>query len=89
MAHSNQPNPPPPPDDVPLARSLGRFFGHIWAGVKTDVRDVAAPSSPAPIRRETVEERVIESDQGPMLLRRRVIDEAHPIKPSDTPQSHA
>jgi len=55
------------PEDPPLARSIGAFFGHIVDAVRTD------PNAPAKaeVRRETTEERRPDG----VTLRRTVIEE--------------
>jgi hypothetical protein len=57
-------------------RNLGEFFGHIARGIRTD------PSKPAHgkpaekvVARETVEEETRETPQGPVVLRRTIIEE--------------
>lgn len=74
----------------PLARSIGEFFGIIIKAAKEDVTkpapSIAAPDKPVVIREE-VEEKVVETEAGPLTLRRRVVDEvegpgAKAIKPA-------
>lgn len=57
------------PDEKPLMRSLGEFFGEIWKGVRTD------PSRPGRISKRRVEERVEQTSEGPVILRRTIIEE--------------
>jgi hypothetical protein len=56
-------------DDKPLMRSLGEFFGEIWKGVKTD------PTRPGRVSKRRVEERVEQTEAGPVILRRTIIEE--------------
>jgi hypothetical protein len=51
-----------------LLRSLGEFFGHIAHGIKTD------PSKPRVVRK-TVEHEQRDTPQGPVVLRRTIIEE--------------
>lgn len=61
------------PKKKPLARSIGEFFGIIADAVKTDV------TAPKPVVvREEVQEARVETSEGPVTLRRRVIDEVVP-----------
>jgi hypothetical protein len=55
----------------PLSRSLGQFFGILWKAAK---EEVPAPAGPVVVREE-VREKVVETAQGRITLRRRVIDE--------------
>ncbi|GAB4385568.1 MAG: hypothetical protein Kow0022_11970 [Phycisphaerales bacterium] len=58
-----------------LMRSLGRFFGHVAAGVRS-----------SPQRREIsrdVEERQVETPSGRVTLRRTVIEEIEIERDSD------
>lgn len=65
----------PGPAKKPLARSIGEFFGILIKAAKTDV------TKPAPtIVREHVEERTVDTPQGPLTLRRRIVDEVVPAK---------
>lgn len=57
-----------PPEDPPLARSIGAFFGHIAAAISRPATE--APKA-AEVRRETTEE---ERADG-VVLRRTVIEE--------------
>lgn len=59
-----------------IMRSLGEFFGHVSKAVKTPVDGPrsASASPPSEVRR-TVEERTAETPEGPVVLRRTVIDE--------------
>jgi hypothetical protein len=81
---------PPKTQNDSLAYSLGQFFGHIVKAIKTDVgargdarslRARAGASDPAGaslttrVVRQTTEERVVETAQGPKTLRRTVVDE--------------
>ncbi|MFM1936659.1 MAG: hypothetical protein RI990_1618 [Planctomycetota bacterium] len=63
------------PEDPPLARSIGAFFGHIIDAVRTDPNAPAA----AEVRRETTEERRPDG----VTLRRTVIEEV--VLPPGTP----
>ena len=53
-------------------RSLGEFFGHVWKGVRTE------PQPPARVVRREVQEKTIETPQGPVTLRRTTVDEIRP-----------
>ena len=64
------------PEEAPLARSLGAFFGHIVGAISSDP---AAPAARAEVRRET-EER---PGPGGVILRRTVIEEV--VLPPGTP----
>jgi hypothetical protein len=62
-------------------RNLGEFFGHIAKGLRTD------PSKPAAqkvVTRETVEEETRDTPQGPVVLRRTVIEEVQ-LPPTQNP----
>lgn len=64
----------------PLARSLGEFFGILIKAAKEDV------TAPKPVVvREDVEETTVETPNGPVTLRRRVIDEVEGpgVRPPD------
>ena len=54
-----------------LARSLGEFFGHIRAGIKTKPTD---PRERLEVSR-TVDEDTVDSPRGKVTLRRTVIEE--------------
>ena len=56
---------------------LGQFFGHIVQAIKTDVtKPTAGPvEKPAMTVRTRVDEAVVETDKGPVTLRRTTIDE--------------
>lgn len=57
------------PPKKPIIRSLGEFFGHIARGFKT-------PIDPnRKVIREHVEEKSLDTPEGPLTLRRRTIDE--------------
>ncbi len=58
-----------PPDNKPLMRALGEFFGEVWKGVKTD------PAQPGRVSRRRVEERVEETPHGKVVLRRTIVEE--------------
>lgn len=79
-----KPSPPP----TPIARAVGEFFGHLWRAVKSDVRRMSSPMTPtsgrpaAEVRRE-VREQVVQTDRGPVVLRRTVIDEIQPAAGAD------
>lgn len=62
-----------------LARSLGEFFGHLWAGVRADVTP-ARRHRPIEVGRVTMEHRVERGD-AEVVLRRTVIDEVE-VRPS-------
>lgn len=51
-----------------LFRSLGEFFGHIAHGIKTD------PAKPRVVKK-TVEHEQRDTPQGPVVLRRTIIEE--------------
>ena len=57
----------------PLMRSLGEFFGHIKRGFKTPVK--GAPDPNRTVVRESIQEKAIETPEGPITLRRTTIDE--------------
>lgn len=60
---------PKPSNSGSLARSLGQFFGHVWhaVGGKT-------PANKREVRRE-VDERRVDTPDGPVTLRRTTIEE--------------
>lgn len=62
------------PDDesnkVGLARSVGRFWGHLLGGVKSDVSKDSRE-----VRRETEIREGVETPMGKATLRRTVIEE--------------
>jgi hypothetical protein len=76
------PRPPKPVGQPPksLLRNLGEFCGHIAHGIRTPVD--AAPKTPAnepaKVVREQVQEREVQTPQGKIVLRRRIIDEIAP-----------
>jgi hypothetical protein len=75
---SQSPHEPRPQPDKPLMRSIGEFFGHVVKGIKTDV-DPANKT----VTRQTVEEEVRDTPQGPVILRRTIIEEVQvPTKPA-------
>ncbi len=56
----------------PMMRSLGEFFGHVARGFRTPV----GPRQPQTrVVREEVQEKSLDTPQGPVTLRRRTIDE--------------
>lgn len=55
---------------VGLARSVGRFWGHLVGGVKADVGQRSTE-----VRRETAVEEGVETPMGKATLRRTVIEE--------------
>lgn len=65
------------PAKKPIIRSLGEFFGHIARGIKTPV------DPKRKVIREHIEEKSVETPEGPLTLRRRTIDEVElpPRKP--------
>jgi hypothetical protein len=65
------PEAPRQPDDKPLMRSLGEFFGHIVQGIKTDVD----PAAKKVVTRQTIEEEARQTPDGPVILRRTIIEE--------------
>lgn len=69
-----------------IMRSLGEFFGHIAHAVRTD------PARPDPrgrtVTRQTVEEEQRDTPQGPVRLRRTIIEEVElppTARPGATP----
>lgn len=64
---ANQGPKPTAPDS--LARSLGKFVGHLWTAVSG-----ASTPGKTQIRRE-VEERRVDTPEGPVTLRRTTIEE--------------
>lgn len=54
-----------------LARSIGRFFGHVVSAV----RHKADADSDARVLRVDRQERVVQTPTGPLVLRRTTIDE--------------
>ncbi len=73
-----KPDRPKPAADKPLLRSLGEFFGHIVQGVKTDPAlgsSSGEPLTDRTIKRTTIQEHTAETPEGPVTLRRTVIDE--------------
>ena len=64
--------------DKTLARSLGEFFGHIWAGVKSDPR-----GNRQELRRET-QEQTQDTADGSVTVRRTTIEEIE-YTPGDQP----
>lgn len=57
-----------------LARALGEFWGHISKAVKTPVEADGTIVRKQTVR-TTVEERRVETEAGPLTLRRTTIDE--------------
>jgi hypothetical protein len=71
--HNEQaPSRAPRQPDKPLMRSLGEFFGHIVHGIKTDV---TKPDTNRTVTRQTIEEETKQTAQGPVILRRTIIEE--------------
>lgn len=71
-----RPMPGKPEPDKTLMRSLGEFFGHIWAGVRTDPAKL--PDSEQGVTRRTrrvVDRSVTEEKRGKTTLRETVIRE--------------
>lgn len=64
-----------PSDKPTLMRSLGAFFGHVWAGVKAD--PAARPDAARQVVREDVEERQqpLPDGSGSVTLRRTTTEE--------------
>jgi hypothetical protein len=68
-------------------RSLGEFFGHIVHGIKTDPSKGAGGPEGEPARtvtRQTVEEETRQTPEGPVVLRRTIIEEVELPKPPAT-----
>jgi hypothetical protein len=67
-------------------RNLGAFVGEVWKGITSDP-SASPPAAPPTTRvvQERVDERVIETNAGPVTLRRRVIDEVD-LPPEASPQ---
>jgi len=59
---------------VGLARSVGRFWGHLLGGVKADVSGHASGDAQE-VRRETEVRKGVETPYGKATLRRTVIEE--------------
>ncbi len=72
---SKVPQASPAKDETPLMRALGQFFGEVWKGVKSDPRSGAAGDPGVTKSRQRVEEREVETEQGPVILRRTTIEE--------------
>lgn len=64
-----------PKTKKPLARSLGEFVGILVNAAKTDVTKPTVAASGPTVVREHVEERTVDTPQGPLTLRRRIVDE--------------
>ncbi|HVU63267.1 MAG TPA: hypothetical protein VHC70_04785 [Phycisphaerales bacterium] len=58
-----------------LLRNLGAFFGHIAHSVRTPVHP---PEPPSRVVREQVHEHEVQTPEGKIVLRRRIIDEVAP-----------
>ena len=80
----------PKPPKKTLLRNLGEFFGHVAHGIASDpngpkppetagVSPVAPPEPGAIVRSET-HERIVSTPEGPLVLRRTVIDEVRAIE---------
>ncbi|HYE63765.1 MAG TPA: hypothetical protein VD997_17365 [Phycisphaerales bacterium] len=72
-------DPRPEPErepDKPLMRSLGEFFGHIVQGIKSDVDPKKS------VTKQTIEEETRQTPQGPVILRRTIIEEVQ-LPPAD------
>ncbi len=65
-------------------RNLGEFFGHIAKGLRTDPSKPPAPPQKV-VTRQTVEEETRETPQGPVVLRRTVIEEVELPQTKNTP----
>lgn len=64
-----------------LMRSFGEFFGHIAKGFTAPVKPAQSESK---VVRQEVQERSIDTPEGPITLRRTTIDEVEIPKPPDT-----
>jgi len=77
--HTGQQTGQPPPDkDIPIARAVGRFFGHLWkAAAAPPGPDRDQPQTDAPTQRvrETSEQQPAELGGKPVILRRTTIEE--------------
>jgi hypothetical protein len=64
------------PRSKPLMRALGEFVGHIAKGVRTrvPVKGNGKNAGETVVRRET-REAIVETEAGPIVLRRTVTDE--------------
>jgi hypothetical protein len=69
------------PQHNSLAFNLGAFFGHIVQAVKTDV--TKQPDAATQIVRKQVGEARLETQEGPVTLRRTIIDE---VRTEDAPR---
>jgi hypothetical protein len=77
----DRPHEPRPPQDKPLMRSIGEFFGHIVHGVKADVDPARKVTT-----KTTVEEEPRKTQDGTVILRRTIIEEVEvPKKTPPTP----
>lgn len=70
--------------DPSLARSLGQFFGHVFRGVTAPTPAKTDPNGATrhEVRRE-VEQEQVQTPQGPVVLRRTIIEEVE-IKRADS-----
>ncbi len=66
---------------IPLARSIGRFVGHIKSAISADV----APERQ--VLRHQTDEHQRDTPQGPITLRRTTIEEVE-LPASTTPPRH-
>lgn len=76
------PRRPTPQDHPSLMRSLGEFFGHVWAGVKSDP---AADAAKRRIARTSTQEKIEDTPAGKVVVRRTVIEEVRLVEPPRTP----
>lgn len=68
------------PPKKSLMRNLGEFFGHIARGVQTPVGPQRT------VVRKEVQEETRETDRGPVVLRRTVIEEVEVNPPKPPPK---
>lgn len=81
------PNPPRSParqtrpaKPATIMGSLGAFFGHIAKAVRTDVT-----KPPRAVVRREVQEKIVETPQGVVKLRRITTDEIEPVRRPPAP----
>jgi hypothetical protein len=79
--YSGQARPVAPKAEKPLMRSLGEFFGHIVHGIKTDPSKPAGDGPSRTVTKQTVEEETRQTPDGPVVLRRTIIEEVELPKP--------
>ncbi|MEM9372197.1 MAG: hypothetical protein AAGA55_01010 [Planctomycetota bacterium] len=79
---------PPPDHEIPISRAVGRFFGHLWKGIRTPAdAGEAAPATRTERVRETRESRPAEVEGQPVILRRTTIEEIEfpaPDRPAES-----